>query len=951
VASAPLPTDTGSSWAATAAIIDRLNRSNPHLGLEAAREWLERERAGDSPEGIARALRAHAHALRFLRQYDEAIAQYEDAEVRFYALGLPAEAARTQLGHVTALRYKGRYQEAVDLGVRSHRYFLEIGDDLQAAKQAQNLGTVYRPMGRLRDAVKSYSSALTVLKRRGERSATADVEQNLGNVLVDLGEYDRALLHLRAAEKIRRQLGLQTEVALTLLNIGILCFRRGDYGRALQELTEARQTYEALGVDRGTCMVDLEMLPTYIALNLREESRAAAERAIDALRRLAMPLELGQALLSAGRLAEADGDPDLARQRIAEACAIFGETGNQVWADSARLYEARLLVRLATNDPNSIAVDDLRASLERCRAATASLEQAGALDRAVFGLLVEGAVLALLEDLDGAHGCYERARETAEHLHADHLLFQAHEALGGLREATDPAAAVASFRRAIDHLEAVRTRAVVAELKVAFLADKSDIYERVVGLLVDEPSPEAVAEAYRYVERSKSRALLEDLLAVPAASARTRRTRVTRLAKRVQDLQSELRTAYLDVYAGNAAPAVDALSRSGGTGSVANLEQALAHASRDLELAQAEEGAQRRLVDEAALAESALPTGDVLVEYYCVGSDLMAFIRRGAAVELRMVADIYDVEALVDKLNFQIGKCSLGIEYAMNNIDTLRKGIDRCLQSLYRAVIGPLDDLLQPDDRLIVVPHGVLHGLPFQAFHDGEGYLVDRHPITIAPSAAVMHACRQLARPIGDRALIVGIDDPSLPMVPREVEAIGQTWASATVATGPRATSAMLRRHAGTFDVLHLATHGVFRADNPSFSSIKLADSWLTVRDLAELARGAQLVTLSACETGVAGISAGDEVIGLTRGLLGAGCSAVVASLWTVSDESTARLMEQFYASLRAGQVPAIALRTAMLDIRAQYDHPYFWAPFMVIGDGLTSGSQKCTDRATQTEQ
>ena len=69
--------------------------------------------------------------------------------------------------------------------------------------------------------------------------------------------------------------------------------------------------------------------------------------------------------------------------------------------------------------------------------------------------------------------------------------------------------------------------------------------------------------------------------------------------------------------------------------------------------------------------------------------------------------------------------------------------------------------------------------------------------------------------------------------------------------------------------MLHLATHGVFRADNPSFSSIKLADAWLTVRDLAEIARGAQLVTLSACETGVNGITAGDEVIGLTRGLLG----------------------------------------------------------------------------------
>jgi hypothetical protein len=534
---------------------------------------------------------------------------------------------------------------------------------------------------------------------------------------------------------------------------------------------------------------------------------------------------------------------------------------------------------------------------------------------------------------------FQRGGRGATSLQADHLLFQAHEALGGLHEGTDPAAAVASFRRAIDHLEAVRLRAVAAELKVAFLADKADIYQRVVGLLVREPSPEAVAEAYRYVERSKSRALLDDLLAGPAASVRSRRSRVSRLSKRVKDLQGELRTAYLTVYEGNAVPVDDALSRGGTGSSIADLERALARTSRDLELAQADAAVHDAHVDDAALAETPLPDGDILVEYYCVGADLLAFVRRGADVELRMVADVADVEALVDKLSFQIGKCSLGSDYVKANLDNLRRGIDRCLQSLYRQVIGPIEDLLRPDDRLIVVPHGALHGLPFHAFHDGEGYLIERHPITVAPSAAVMHACRRLARPIGDRALIVGIDDPSLPMVPHEVEAIRQGWDAASVVTGAKATSAVLRHHRGRFDVLHLATHGVFRADNPSFSSIKLADSWLTVRDLADLARGAQLVTLSACETGVNGIAAGDEVTGLTRGPLGAGCSAVVASLWTVSDESTARLMERFYASLRTGAAPSEALQAAMLEIREQYDHPYFWAPFMVIGDGLTSGA------------
>jgi tetratricopeptide (TPR) repeat protein len=928
----PLP--SGVDWISTAATIDRLNRSNPHDGLDAANAWLAQELGAASPEGVARALRARAHALRFLGQYDQAIEQYDQVEAQFSSLGLPAETARTQIGHVTALRYKGRYQDAVDLALRSRAFFVEHGDDVQAAKQSLNLGTLYRPMGRLRDAARAYREARAVFRRLGERSATADVEQNLGNVLVDLGQYEDAIRHLRAAERIRRQLGLRTEVALTLLNIGILSSRRGDYGRALQALTEAGQIYDSLGVDRGARMVDLEMLPACVALNLREESAAAAERAIEGLRRLAMPFELGQALLSAGRLAEADGNVELARAHTSEARAIFGEIGNRVWEDVARLQEARLLAQVAADESADVDETELRESLASCRAATAELEQVGALDRAAFGLLIEGAVLARLGDVDAAHACYARACETATRLNADHLLFQAYEAIGDLLASSAPGEAVESYRRAIEHLEAVRSRTVTAELKVAFLTDKSDVYERLVGLLIREPSTAAIAEAYRYVERSKSRTLLEDLQAGPASASRARGSRAARLAQRVRDLRTQLNTAYMAAYEGNAVP--ESFSRSGQGDSVADIEKALARATRELELAEASEPGHDAPVEPTAVALAPLPDGDVLVEFYSVGPDLLAFVRRGSEIELRSVAALEDVEPLVDRLSFQIGKCSLGTDYVMQNIQTLRRGIDRCLGQLYRHILEPIADLFEADDRLVIVPHGALHGLPFHAFHDGEGYLVDQYPITIVPSAAVFDACRQAARPIGDRALVVGIDDPGLPWVPREVEMVSAIWPTAQIAQGPKATSRALRHHVGSFDVLHLATHGVFRADNPAFSSIKLADAWLTVKDLAELARGAQLVTLSACETGVSGISPGDEVIGLTRGLLSAGCSSAVASLWTVSDESTARLMESFYAGLKTGVGPAEAMRTAMVGLREQYDHPYFWAPFVVVGDGLT---------------
>jgi CHAT domain-containing protein len=94
----------------------------------------------------------------------------------------------------------------------------------------------------------------------------------------------------------------------------------------------------------------------------------------------------------------------------------------------------------------------------------------------------------------------------------------------------------------------------------------------------------------------------------------------------------------------------------------------------------------------------------------------------------------------------------------------------------------------------------------------------------------------------------------------------------------------------------------------------------------------ASLVTLSACETGMNGVIAGDELVGLARGFFQAGAASVVVSLWAVNDASTARLMQRFYRYLEAGCTPAAAMRSAQTELRRQYPHPYYWAPFLVIG-------------------
>jgi CHAT domain-containing protein len=157
------------------------------------------------------------------------------------------------------------------------------------------------------------------------------------------------------------------------------------------------------------------------------------------------------------------------------------------------------------------------------------------------------------------------------------------------------------------------------------------------------------------------------------------------------------------------------------------------------------------------------------------------------------------------------------------------------------------------------------------------------------------------------------------------------------------ATLARLKETAPTCRTIHLATHGTFRADNPLFSGLNLADGWLTTLDVFDLRLNASLVTLSACQTGQSVVASGDELLGLMRAFLYAGAASLILSQWTVQDRCAAQLMETVYQKLAEGWNKGAALRHAQLAFLAGehpgrtapdlHAHPYFWAPFFLVGD------------------
>jgi len=294
------------------------------------------------------------------------------------------------------------------------------------------------------------------------------------------------------------------------------------------------------------------------------------------------------------------------------------------------------------------------------------------------------------------------------------------------------------------------------------------------------------------------------------------------------------------------------------------------------------------------------------------------------------------------------------VEFARGTID--QRGSPRVdslwrtpLRGLYRILVAPLEQtgLLEGTTRVVIIPHGELHYLPFAALVGGDGHtLVERYEIAVTPSASVWLA---LGERLGARAtagvLAVAPRPDALPASRREVAAIARTAGpDVRVMTGSAATEDAFRREASTRRVLHLATYGVLNKHNPLFSFVEFApggahDGRLEVHEVFGLRLTADLVVLSACQTGVGSgtltdVPAGDDWVGLTRAFLHAGAKRVVATLWPVDDWATAAFMERFYERLAAGERPALALAAAQRAMRdtPATSHPFFWAGFVLSG-------------------
>jgi CHAT domain-containing protein len=335
-----------------------------------------------------------------------------------------------------------------------------------------------------------------------------------------------------------------------------------------------------------------------------------------------------------------------------------------------------------------------------------------------------------------------------------------------------------------------------------------------------------------------------------------------------------------------------------------------------------------------------LPPDVTLLVYHILEGEILAFVITGSKLRLfRSLAQESHMVSLLRRLDSMLDRLRAGV-FSTEQVGHLELSARRVLGMLYQSLAAPLVSFLgettasnQSPQKLTVVAHGCLHQLPFHALHDGEGYLIEKYEISYAPSATIYFHCQSRPQPSLENGLVVGVPDPSIPAVTAEIEAVASQLTGSKLLHDGAATQENFMTAVSSRSLLHMACHGLFRADNPMFSALKLYDGWLTAGEAMQLKLPDALVTLSACESGRSQVAGGDELLGLLRAFLGAGAATIVVSLWLAQDVVTASLMVDWYHRiLKTGAAPARALREAQLVVKKEYAHPFYWAPFVAVG-------------------
>ena len=817
-----------------------------------------------------------------------------------------------------------------DTSLKQYRQVLELYREVDFPRGVGdtlgNIGGVHLLLGHFREALGYYQQALRISEQLRSTAAMSQDHGNIGLCLLGLGDVDAAIGHLDQALEFAQQAGMQQDQAYWLRVKGNAFVDKGRYDLALLNYRGALAIYERVGAKAEF----LETLHDSGRLRLLLGDAASAEqdfrRALEMARAIGLERGITLNLLALG-------DLEFRRERAGAAIELYDEARQRAAAADVQHALALALLRLAR----------VNRAQQQYDQAVVQTDQALGIARRIGARDLESEAFYSRAELARAQRRFDkaleqyRAAENAQSLIGDpDLLWQIQLGRARAQEASgNVSGAIATLEVAVQLIEGVRGRLQEPRFRSGYVEDKFEVYLELMRLQLQLGRTE---DAFSTAERLRARSFVEQLggRAMVPLTAGDRRREVE-LRERVRGLQRSLEDT--DEHGAPAYP-----------------ERALSRFSQELSRAEAEYAA--FLDDHVRVHATAggpptgqsiqrrLAPGEALVEYVVSPGNVTVFALTSNAMQVRILPlHEPDIAARIDLLRDLIRR---------PGDERWRRPAARLAAELFDPIerSGWLDGVT----RLYVVPHGVLTYLPFavlpRSAPPDDELLVDRYTLAYLPAAAAL-----LRAPVD-----VGSERSLLAVAPsrgglrhateetRAIDALFQPHARALV--GAEATEGRFKQLAGEYLLLHLATHGYFNRTSPLLSGLELEvdpgeDGMLRVHEILDLPLHASLVTLSACDTALgsgyfADTPAGDDFVAISRAFLAAGSASVMATLWQVDDEASVSLMKRFYGRLRATVAATDAAQALALSQRAlrrspQLGHPYYWAAYVVIGEG---GSQ-----------
>jgi CHAT domain-containing protein/tetratricopeptide (TPR) repeat protein len=843
------------------------------------------------------------------------------------------------------------YPKAIETLSHSLAIAREIHDRVLEAAALNNLSLVYDEQGNYHRSLEQYEQALALHRAAGYAPGESDTLGNIGGVYLTLGHYSEASKYYEQALIISRRLQSKASESEDLGNLAACQLGMG-------RIREALHTYdEALGLARQAGLAKEEADwrrgrgTALLRLGQYDQARSEYKTAAAVYERADLKRELLEALTDDGTLLQSVNDLIAAEASFADARELAKKIGNahgvagsvlalagiewkrQQYQKAASLSQEALAVARTAKDDGTMSaalvllaftLRDQHKFDEALARAQQALEQA----HATGSRLSETEASYTVGEMQRAGGdaaaaitTLESVRQQAAEIGDTELQWRAAYSRGqALESANRTSEALQAYRDAVTIIEDVRNQLHEERFRAGYIQDRYVVYVALVDLLLKLGD---IPEAFSTAERLRSRSYLDRLHpALAGGEAEELRSRVQHL-QRVLDLE-------------RAKPAHEQRGDA-----IHEYSDELLQAQRRYQ-ALLDDAAARELVErstrsvEAREVQAALAKDTALIEYI-VGTDSVAvFVLTRAGIQgLSLPISARELRAKTELLRDLIARRSAGAEWLP---------VAASLRATLLTIVEERGWLANIS-RLEIVPHAELHSVPFALLSRPAGRaLVEDYVLSYLPSAGTLLQPRA-GKARAANMLVLAPAVTQLPFALEEARAVGQIFGvHAKLLLGTDATESAFKAAAPGYQILHLATHGYINRVNPLFSAVQFQatvedDGRLEVHEILQLKLHAQLVTLSACETALGtGLASeappGDEVVGLAQAFLSAGSSSVLAALWNVNDRSGMEFMRTFYRALSKHDIASALANAqrAMLHGPAPYRHPYYWAPFMLLG-------------------